>query len=195
MLRGGEGRRTRQVESLASAPILNSQNPALRNIWPLGFCSRRQAPRSCIQSQNERLLSFHHGVPLHLRPAVLPGFALRVENDVTHSKHSSVAQSTRGQNRTLGPRKLGKSKRTPKISNRELTMRRASASRVSAPRRTTRGICSALSNRELQLLELDLTYRKQSTGPRSNRELSTIVSNASHSYKLEIIRTGELPRG
>jgi hypothetical protein len=29
----------------------------------------------------------------------------------------------------------------------------------------------------------------------SNRELSTILSNASHSYKLEIIRTGEFLRG
>jgi len=59
----------------------------------------------------------------------------------------------------------------------------------------TRGICSALSNRELQLLELGLTHRKQSTDPRSNRELSTIVSNASHSYKLEITPTGEFLRG
>jgi hypothetical protein len=59
----------------------------------------------------------------------------------------------------------------------------------------TRGICSTLSNRELQLLELDLTYRKQSTDPGSNRELSTIVNNGSHGHKLEIIRIGEFPRG
>ncbi len=58
-------------------------------------------------------------------------------------------------------------------SNRELTMRRASASRASAPRRTTRGICSAISNRELELLEPSLTYRKQTKAPSSNRELST----------------------
>ena len=58
-----------------------------------------------------------------------------------------------------------------------------------------RGICSALSNRELQLLEPCLTYRKQSTDPRSNRELSTIVSDGSHSHKLEIIRTGEFLHG
>ena len=166
MQRGVEGRRTQQLQSLASAPILSSQGPALYNTWPHGFCSGRQAPPSCIQPQNERLLSFHHGVPLHLRPMVLPGFALRVENDVNHSKHSSVTQSTRGQNRPLRPGKLGKSKRMPKISNREL-----------------------------QLLELDLSYRKQSTDPRSNRELSTIVSSASHSYKLEIIRPGEFLRG
>jgi hypothetical protein len=40
------------------------------------------------------------------------------------------------------------------ISNRELTMLRASASRVSTPRRTMRGICSAHSNRELLVLEI-----------------------------------------
>jgi len=188
-------RRMQQVESLASAPILNSQSSALHNAWPRGFCSPRHAPPSCIQVQNEHLLSFHHGVPLHLRPVVLPGFALRVENDVTHSKQSSVTQSTRGQNRLLRPAKIGKVSRMADISNRELPMRRASASRASAPRRTPRGICFAISNRELQLLEPCLTYRKQSTAPRSNRELSTIVSNASHSYKLEIIRTGEFPRG
>jgi len=68
---------------------------------------------------------------------------------------------------------------------------RAQQSRNSA----LRGICSALSNRELQLLELYLTYRKQGADPRSNRELSTILSNAPHSYKLEIIRTGEFLRG
>ena len=59
------------------------------------------------------------------------------------------------------------------ISNRELTLRPASASRASAPRRTTRGICSAFSNREPELLEPSLTYRKQKTAPSSNRELLT----------------------
>jgi len=59
------------------------------------------------------------------------------------------------------------------ISNRELTMRPASASRASALRRTTRGICSAFSNRELELLEPSLTYRKQTTASSSNRELPT----------------------
>ena len=49
-------------------------------------------------------------------------------------------------------------------------MRRASASRASS---ATRGICSAISNRELELLEPSLTYRKQTKAPCSNRELST----------------------
>ena len=68
------------------------------------------------------------------------------------------------------------------ISDRELTMRPASASRLSrahlakgasAPWGTARGICSAFSNREPELLEPSLTYRKQTTAPSSNRELPT----------------------
>jgi hypothetical protein len=68
------------------------------------------------------------------------------------------------------------------MAKRELTMRPASASRLprahlakgpSALRRTTRGICSAISNRELELLEPSLTHRKQTTAPNSNRELPT----------------------
>ena len=54
--------------------------------------------------------------------------------------------------------------------NRELTMRRASASRAS---NAMRGICFAFPNRELQLLEPSLTRRKQTVALRSNRELST----------------------
>ena len=61
----------------------------------------------------------------------------------------------------------------PGISNRELRMRQASVSQASAPRRTTRGFVFALSNRELELLEPPLSHRKQTTAPRSNRELST----------------------
>jgi hypothetical protein len=70
----------------------------------------------------------------------------------------------------------------PGISNRELTMRQASAPRLprahfakgaSAPQRTMRGTRFVLSNRELELLEPPLTHRKQTTAPRSNRELST----------------------
>ena len=57
-----------------------------------------------------------------------------------------------------------------RLSNRELTMRRASASRAS---NVMRGICFAFPNRELQLLEPSLTRRKQTVALRSNRELST----------------------
>ena len=56
------------------------------------------------------------------------------------------------------------------ISNRELPMLVASASRAS---NATRGICLAFPNRELQLLETPLTHRKQTKAPSSNRELST----------------------
>jgi len=166
MQSGGEGRRTKQSECLTSAPILKSRSAALHNTWPHGFCFHRQTLSSCIQLQNEHLLSSHYGVPQYLRPTVLPGFALQVENDVTYSKQSSVTQSTRGQNRLLRPAKIGKVSRMANISNREL-----------------------------QLLEPCLTYRKQSTDARSNRELSTIVSDGSRSHKLEIIRTGEFLRG
>jgi hypothetical protein len=54
-----------------------------------------------------------------------------------------------------------------------ITPRRASTSRATAPRRPMRGICSALSNRELQLLERPVRHRKQTEPVLSNRELST----------------------
>jgi hypothetical protein len=40
-----------------------------------------------------------------------------------------------------------------------------------------RPVISAISNRELQVLESQLSYRKQTTGPHSNRELSTILNS------------------
>lgn len=55
------------------------------------------------------------------------------------------------------------------ISNRELTMRRALASRASS---ATRGNCFALSNGELDLLERNVDRCKQTKPTRSNRELS-----------------------
>jgi len=75
----------------------------------------------------------------------------------------------------------------PRIANRNLTMRRASASRL--PRaplakgasNAMRGICSAFFNRELDLLELHLNNRKQTTETTSNRELPTILNLAFHS--------------
>jgi purine nucleosidase len=39
-----------------------------------------------------------------------------------------------------------------------------------------RPVISAICNRELQVLESQLSYRKQTTGPRSNREFSTILN-------------------
>jgi hypothetical protein len=63
--------------------------------------------------------------------------------------------------------------------NRELTIQRASESRLPGAHlakgasNAMRGICFALSNRELNLLEPSLTYTKQTTTPSSNRELST----------------------
>jgi hypothetical protein len=55
------------------------------------------------------------------------------------------------------------------ISNRELTMRRALASRAGS---ATRGICFALSNGELDLLERNVDRCKQTKPTRCNRKLS-----------------------
>jgi hypothetical protein len=55
------------------------------------------------------------------------------------------------------------------LSNRKLTMRRASASGANS---VMRGICFAFSNRELQLLERPVRHRKQTKPALSNRELS-----------------------
>ena len=54
-----------------------------------------------------------------------------------------------------------------------IATRRASTSRATAPRHPMPGICSALSNRELQLLERPVRHRKQTKPVPSNRELST----------------------
>jgi hypothetical protein len=108
------------------------------------------------------------------------------------------------------------------ISNRELTMRavcapdgsaepQASASRLPrahsakgaiAPRRTSRGIVLAFSNRELELLERPLTHRKQTTAPHSNRELSTNqYYGNSHFHRVRLrwtnglLSSSEFPRG
>jgi hypothetical protein len=62
-----------------------------------------------------------------------------------------------------------------------LAMRRASAWRLpiayfaKEASSATRGICSVLSNRELQLLEPLLSHRKQTMAHHSNRGLSTIA--------------------
>lgn len=58
-------------------------------------------------------------------------------------------------------------------SEPNLAMRRAWASRAST---ATRGICFTLSNREPDLLELELSHCKQTEPTRSNRELSTICN-------------------
>jgi hypothetical protein len=55
--------------------------------------------------------------------------------------------------------------RTPQFGSRTLSR--------DAHCRARSSIANALSNRELQLLELTLTHRKQTIAPRSNRELST----------------------
>jgi hypothetical protein len=76
-----------------------------------------------------------------------------------------------------GPLATSHSPLATSISNRELTMRQASASRASAQQRTTRGICSAISNRELTMRRASASRasapRRTMRGisPLSNREL------------------------
>jgi len=61
------------------------------------------------------------------------------------------------------------------ISNREPKMRRLS---VSGAGNEMRGLCAALSNRELNLLERKLSHCKQTKAAGSNRELSTVRNPA-----------------
>jgi hypothetical protein len=81
----------------------------------------------------------------------LPGSDLQVEFAVTHSKQT-VASFLPGS-------------RIAHFASR-MVQRDAHC-------HARRSIANALSNRELQLLELTLTHRKQTIAPRSNRELST----------------------
>jgi hypothetical protein len=66
------------------------------------------------------------------------------------------------------------------ISNREPKMRRLS---VSGAGNEMRGLCAALSNRELNLLERKLSHCKQTKAAGSNRELSTVRNPAIVSQK------------
>jgi hypothetical protein len=72
--------------------------------------------------------------------AFLPGSGLRVECDVTYSKHTTA----------------------PFLPGARTARSHARSS-----------VATALSNRELELLEPHLIHRKQTIAPRSNRELST----------------------
>ena len=114
------------------------------------------------------------------RIAFLPGSASQVECDVTYSKQTTGRFLPGATTACLQSAKRVSRQLCSALSNRELPMRRASASRASAPWRATRGICFAFSNRELDLLEHHLNHRKQTTATRSNRELSTIQNSAFH---------------
>ena len=76
------------------------------------------------------------------------------------------------------------------ISNRELPMLVASASRAS---NATRGLCFASPNRERQLLEPVLTHRKQTVALCSNGELSTNRSCGNSRLSGALLSNG-LPR-
>ncbi len=87
-----------------------------------------------------------------------------------------------------GPLATCHSPLTSRISNRELTMRRASASRASALRRTTRGICSAISNRELTLRRASAS--RASAQHRTTRGICSALSNR-ELLVLEILQLAE----
>ena len=110
-------------------------NPSVCLVTPLLTGS----PKAFLTKNSFRVLAF------------LPGSALRVECDVTHSKQT-IATFLPGA-------------RTPQFGSRALLRDGQSCAQIS--------IAKPLSNRELELLEPRLTHRKQTIATRSNRELST----------------------
>jgi hypothetical protein len=110
-------------------------NPSVCLVTPLLTGS----PKAFLTKNSFRVLAF------------LPGSALRVECDVTHSKQT-IATFLSGA-------------RTPQFGSRALLRDGQSCAQIS--------IAKPLSNRELELLEPRLTHRKQTIATRSNRELST----------------------
>ena len=109
--------------------------------------------------------------------AFLPGFASRVEIPVTHSKQT-IATFLPG-SRIARRLRQGAASAVPSLARPQFhsSFRAASPARAFAytvdPGRAQISIAKPLSNRELELLEPRLTHRKQTIGPRSNRELST----------------------
>jgi hypothetical protein len=105
--------------------------------------------------------------------AFLPGSGLRVECDVTSSKQTTAPFLPGSRIAPHGLRQgtaFYAELRSAAVPNASQT------SAVSTPEvrfHVRTSITSALSNRELQLLETTLTHRKQTIAPRSNRELST----------------------
>jgi hypothetical protein len=96
----------------------------------------------------------------------LPGSGLQVECDVTHSKQTTAPFLPGSRIAPHGLRQ-GTASAVPNASQ---------SSGVSTPEvrcHALASITSALSNRELQLLERTVTHRKPTIAPRSNRELST----------------------
>jgi hypothetical protein len=112
-------------------------------------------------------------------PAFLPGSGLRVECDVTHSKQTSapflpgsrIAPHGLRQGTAFYAELRSAAVPTASQSSGVHTLVAEATPEVRCHARTS--ITSALSNRELQLLEPRLTHRKQTIAPRSNRELST----------------------
>jgi hypothetical protein len=115
----------------------------------------------------------------HCFLAFLPGSGLRVECDVTHSKQTTAPFLPGSRIAPHGLRQVTAfhaELRSAAVSNASQssgvhTLVAEATPEVRCHARTS--ITSALSNRELQLLEPRLIHRKQTIEPRSNRELST----------------------
>jgi hypothetical protein len=115
----------------------------------------------------------------HSLLAFLPGSGLQVECDVTYSKQTTAPFLPGSRIAPHGLRQgtafyaqlrsaaVPNASQSPGVS----TLVAEATPEVRCHARTS--ITSALSNRELQLLEPRLTHRKQTIAPRSNRELST----------------------
>jgi hypothetical protein len=105
-------------------------------------------------------------------PEFLPGSGLQVEFDVTHSRQTTAPFLPGSRIAPHGLRQ-GTPSAVPNAiqSSGVHTLVAEATPEVRCHARTS--IASALSNRELQLLEPCLTHRKQTIAPRSNRELST----------------------
>jgi hypothetical protein len=111
--------------------------------------------------------------------AFLPGSGLQVECDVTYSKQttapllpgSRIAQHGLPQSTAFCAELRSAAVPNASQSSGVSTLVAEATPEVRCHARTS--ITSALSNRELQLLERTLTHRKQTIAPHSNRELLT----------------------
>ena len=126
----------------------------------LSRCFTRASFRFHARSASDNRRRNPYQISKTVPPENSTGVSLFLSRRFTRASFRSDARST------------ADNRRRERTSNRKLAMRRASPSRTS---NATRGICSAFSNRELNLLEPSLTHRKQTAAPRSNREPSTIL--------------------
>jgi hypothetical protein len=185
--------KSRRATEAASLPLHRSTSVVGEKYISQDRISNRNYPKNRTHrkqtikpSLTEARIAFLPGLPRAIlakgsqcRIEFLPGSSQDIVCDVTYSKQTT--------GRFLPGATTACFQSPNRVFNRKPPMRPASPSRLPrthfakgavAPRRTTRGICSAFSNRELDLLERLLNDRKQTTATSSNRELSTIHNSA-----------------